>query len=593
MYSSSYDEFNLYEIENQNMNTSLELIELMEQNAEEYCNYIRKYKECTSIYYDKLSKLSFNIKRENTLNKNLNASSIFSVLSKVPELIKLQIKGIKKLIETLDLTIKPLENVLKNELSFLEEPKKLFEENKRNYQRNFVKHQKLMDTFETTEKKIIKYYLAKKNKKDYSEEKINMTASLVESKFLEKEFLEITNNSTNFHLLFQEDSLKNIEEIKSHIRMILENLNSCVLFFICIFHDCYSPFVTFTSDETEAIKSKSIDTKNLINENMVLKKFTLEEIPSCKYTIKIFNKPGINKLTYSGDLTEVNTSKISNFLNLINFFIKDNDEINEDEALGKLNKIDLLGIAKKMYHNLKMINRNNYDIKSEEEKINVKTYSDKLLLMRKYKGSKKKNEKITSEEKKSLFELVKKKENGEIFLSRLNKIRSYGNFEYSQKILDDICKIFLFILDEVEKKKDFFLFQFSIILSQTFYYIEKGEKKYLYEFIKEHRVFHSVEMWRNMLESIINEKSEIFNEYNYKIQSNDENNEEKKKQTIVEIAFAQIIAIVHNMIDFELDLKETETMMNDFMDKYNLNETQKKLIIEMIEDKKKEIAQKK
>ena len=41
-----------------------------------------------------------------------------------------------------------------------------------------------------------------------------------------------------------------------------------------------------------------------------------------------------------------------------------------------------------------MINRSNYDIKSEEEKINVKTYSDKLLLMRKYKGSKKKNEKI-------------------------------------------------------------------------------------------------------------------------------------------------------------------------------------------------------
>ena len=587
--TNSFDDFNLFETENQNINTSLELFELIKQNAEEYCNYIRKYKECTSVYLDKLSKLTLNIKKDNILNKDLNVSSIFSILSKIPELIKMQIKGIKKFTESLDLTIKPLENALKNEINSLEEPKKLFEENKRNYQRNFLKHQKLMDTFEATEKKIIKYYLAKKEKKDYNEVKTNMAASLVESKYLEKEFLEITNNGTNYHWIFQEDSLKNIEEIKSHIRMILENLNSCVLFFLCIFKDCYSPCVTFITNEKEIIESGLINTKNLINENMFIKKFTLEEMPQDKYTIKIFSMPGINKLSYSMDLTNQDTPRNSNFLNLINFFIKDEDEINEEEVLVKLNKIDLLGIAKKMYHNLKMINRSNYDIKSEEEKINVKTYSDKLLLMRKYKGSKKKNEKITSEEKNILFELVKKRGNGEIFLTRLNKIRSFGNFEYPKEIFNDIYKIFLIILDEVEQKKDSFLFQFSIILSQTFYYLEKGEKKYLCKYVKDHSIYHSVEMWRHMLESIINEKSEIYNEFEYKIQSSKQDDEEKKRQKIIEIAFAQIIAIVHNMIDFELDSKETEKLMNDFMNKYNLNETQKQLIMEMIEDKKNEI----
>ncbi len=130
---SLYDEeeFNLYEIENQNMNTSLELFELVKQNAEEYCNYIKKYKECTSVYFDKLSKLTFNIKKDNILNKNINISSIFSIFNKIPELIKLQINGIKKFNESLDLTMKPLENVLKNEINSLEEPKKLFEENKK------------------------------------------------------------------------------------------------------------------------------------------------------------------------------------------------------------------------------------------------------------------------------------------------------------------------------------------------------------------------------------------------------------------------------------------------------------------------------
>ena len=590
---SLYDEeeFNLYEIENQNMNTSLELFELVKQNAEEYCNYIKKYKECTSVYFDKLSKLTFNIKKDNILNKNINISSIFSIFNKIPELIKLQINGIKKFNESLDLTMKPLENVLKNEINSLEEPKKLFEENKKKYQRNILKHRKLMDTIETSEKKIIKYYLAKKKQKDYNEEKTNMMASLVESKIIEKDFLESTNNGINYHFLFQEDSLKNIEEIKSHIRMILENLNSCVLFFLYIFNDCYSPCINFITEQNKIIKTETIDTKSLINENMFLKTFTLEEIPSDKYTIKIFNKPGIDKLSYSIDLTNQNPSRNSNFLNLINFFLKDNDEINEEEVLTTLNKIDLLGIAKKMYHNLKMVNRDNYDIQSEEEKINVKKYSDKLLLMRKYKNSKKKNEKITSEEKKSLFELVQKKENGEIFLTRLNKIRSYGNFEYKKKIFDDILKIFLIILNVIENKQDYFLFQFSIILSQTFYYLENGEKQYLYKFIKNHKVFHSEEMWKNTIESIIKEKSDKFDEFEYKINNEKENFEEKKKQKIIEIAFAQIIAVVHNMIDFDFDLDKTEKMMVVLMDKYNLNEMQKGLVMEMIENKKKEIKE--
>ena len=35
-------EINLLEVENQNMNISLELFEIIKQNAEEYCNCIRK-----------------------------------------------------------------------------------------------------------------------------------------------------------------------------------------------------------------------------------------------------------------------------------------------------------------------------------------------------------------------------------------------------------------------------------------------------------------------------------------------------------------------------------------------------------------------
>ena len=539
MNNTINNEINILETENQNINTSLELFEIVKQNAEEYCNYIKKYKECTWAYFDKISKLTYNIKKENTiLNNNLNITSIFSILNKIPELVKLQIEGIKKFVESLDLTIKPLENVLKNEINSLEEPKRLFEENKKKYQKNMGKYRKLMDAFSISEKKIIKYYLSKKRQKDFLEEKNNMILSLRDSKIIEKEFYESTNGEENFHFIFQEDSLKSIEQIKSHIRIILENLNSCILFFLCIFKDCYYPCVNFVQNETENINKQNINTTNLINDNMLIKIFNLEEIPLEKYKIKLFNNPDINKLSYSIDITTQVTSRISNFTNIINFFIKDDD------------------------------------------------YTDKLILMKKYKKSTKKNQKISYEEKKKLFELVQKKENAEIFLTRLNKIRSFGNFEYPKKIFDDILKIMLIILDEIEINKDCFLFQFSIILSQTFYYMENEQKQYIYKFIKHHKIFHSEENWRKMIEFIIHEKSEKFDELEYKIQNMNED-KEKRKNKIMEIIFAQLIAIEHNMVDFDFDLDSTEKIMIEYINKYELNEFHKELIMAMINEKRK------
>ncbi len=97
------------------------------------------------------------------------------------------------------------------------------------------------------------------------------------------------------------------------------------------------------------------------------------------------------------------------------------------------------------------------------------------------------------------------------------------------------------------------MFEFSIILSQTFYYLENGKKQYLYNFSKTHKVYKNEEIWRKMLDSIINEKSEQFNQIEYKLTNNDEI-EKKKKNKLIEIVFAQLIAVSHNMINFDFDL---------------------------------------
>ena len=597
MNNNINSELNLVETETQNINISLELFEILKQSVDEYCSYVKKYKECTEAYFDKLSKLTYNIKKDiPNLNKNLNLKTILSLLSKVPDLIKQQQDGIKKFVESLDLSIKPLEMVLKSEISSLDESKKVFEESKKNYQKNNMKYKKLLDSLSITEKKIIKYYIAKKKQKDFSEEKNNMINSMTETKSLEMEFLEGINGGKNYHWTFQEESLKNIENIKSHLRIILENLNSSILFFLCIFNNCYSPCVNFVDNETKKINSQTIDIKNLINDNMNIKTYKIEQLKIDKYQSKILSKAKIQNATYSIDITNVQNFpkfSINNFTNLTNniksFFIKDNDDINEDIIFAQINKIDLFGLAKKLYHNYKMIDKSDYDIKSEEEKLNVKKYSDKLLLMNKFKKKNKYNEKITSEEKKVLFTLVVKKENREIFLSRLDRIRFFGNFEYPKKIFDDIVKIFKLILDKIEVEKDLYIFEICIILSLTFYYIDKDQKIYIYNCIKSHNIYKSEEMWRNYISFNIEDKIDKFNELQYRIEAKDKKGEnEKYKEKYDEIIFSQIITITKNMCDFDFDIDKAEIIINEFIKKYNIKNTFIQYIMEIINNKKKE-----
>jgi hypothetical protein len=461
-----------------------------------------------------------------------------------------------------------------------------------------VKNKKLMDSLSLTEKKIIKYYMSKKKQKDFSEEKTTMINSLKETKLLEFEYLETNNGSNNYHWVFQEEVLKSIDDIKSHIRIILENLNSSVLFFLLVFNNCYSPCVNFVQEEKKKNESKPIDTKQLINDNMIIHTYTLEELPSDKYKIKILNNPASERLPYSVDITNYEDPSKNGLLmtftnNIINFFNKENDDISDDIIFSNLNKIDLLGLAKKFYHNFKMVSKTKYDIQSEEEKIKVKNYTDKLILMKKYKNSKKANEKLTSEEKKHLLELVKKKENREIFLSRLNKIRTFGNFEYPKKVFDEILSVFQIILDEIEVDQDPFSFQFCIILSQTFYFLENGQKQYFCKYLNSHKVFHIPEMWRKLTDYMIKEKTDKYNDIEYKVQnkkySDDEN---KKKEKINQIIFAQLISVSNNMCDFNFDIDMAEKIMMEYIKRYELEETYTQMIMDIIDNKRKEINNK-
>lgn len=228
-----------------------------------------------------------------------------------------------------------------------------------------------------------------------------------------------------------------------------------------------------------------------------------------------------------------------------------------------------------------MINRDKYDINIEEEKIEVKNLVDKFLLMKITKNKKNAiEENISDNEKQKLFLLIEKKENIIIFLRRLNKIRTYGNFEYQKNIFDDIVKIFFKILDIIQIEKDIFSFQLSIILSQTFYFVEGKEKIYIYKYTKSHNIYQSEEMWRNSIEYFINKEKEKYNDII--------NNKRNKgtKNAFNEMIFSQLMTILNNMLEFGFNIYKSEEIIIENMNKYNINENLKNIIITIIENKK-------
>ena len=87
-------------------------------------------------------------------------------------------------------------------------------------------------------------------------------------------------------------------------------------------------------------------------------------------------------------------------------------------------------------------------------------------------------------------------------------------------------------------------------------------------------------MWRNSLDYFINQEIEKFNNI-------PNPNLKQSKSKINELIFAQLIATTNNMLEFDLDISTIEKINNDILNKYEINEDSKKIILmNIIENKK-------
>ena len=139
------------------------------------------------------------------------------------------------------------------------------------------------------------------------------------------------------------------------------------------------------------------------------------------------------------------------------------------------------------------------------------------------------------------------------FLQLLNNDRAKGGEIFNINIFKYIGEIFKNINDIVLKKDNYKYFNYVSILSLTYFIQEGNTKKYVYECIKDNKKLKDLNFWQDYTKFIIKYETD-------KIPKEKENEINNKNEKLKLTGFANILAIVNNMVNFGLE--------QDFIDKF-------------------------
>ena len=205
----------------------------------------------------------------------------------------------------------------------------------------------------------------------------------------------------------------------------------------------------------------------------------------------------------------------------------------------------------------------NFDTDKENQKQEMRELSKKIFVT---------NIPFTAEEKNKLMDYLQKKWSQTYFLIYLSKQRTNGRFSRTQKLVKDLSEILNLILKTAEQEKDYHAAKNCMILSQTYYYDEKDKdgnikKKYLLEYIVNYKWLRTPDFWRGIIEEMITSEAKKFMSL-----SKDETSifDEKSKSQLSNICFSQLLPYANNMKEFYMDDRMILKIIDEFVDKYNI-----------------------
>ena len=198
----------------------------------------------------------------------------------------------------------------------------------------------------------------------------------------------------------------------------------------------------------------------------------------------------------------------------------------------------------------------------EMEKLLGDSYKDK---MKEYKTKKELNhklkeildldDKISNKDEEYLESILKTDIGKSSFIICLTQLRTCGKLEKSNLFIEYMSKIINKLLEYEKENKEFIYLKSCLILSQTFYYLDKDNQKiYISNYLKNNRWITSPNFWRGFIDYIL--KKEL-------------NKDDLQISNYFKVLIAQLITYINNMIEFNIDKRIIIKIVDEFLKQYN------------------------
>ena len=551
---------------------------LLVNNCKELNSALKHLTKFSKEYVKLINEFNFNL--ESLFNIHLKCydkAKTFSgtLIKNVCKLINSQFESFKPLINSLNKKTKISEDLILEKENSIQKIQEHVSNSKKELENQTIQIKKYKTIFDElgneSEELIINYYISKKNPNN------NNNNNKI---FLKNN--ETNKNNNNSNNIYEERINQTLQKMKNSEKDYMKSVNNVNQYeenFLSTLHISNSNLIKFCKEYGEILKEisleylnhyKSYDTlieSELKNSIPFLTEFNIGE----KFNEQLKGKSSICFPFQKIKLIPYTLKKIIKYNTYSNDLYKSKNEIGVN---------DVYEMVRKFYEYLRLRDEN-YNLEIEEEKIITNNITNKILS---FSNTKRKLEEETEEELNKINELMKKKENREIFLSKINEFRNLGLFLIPEKNYYEIGKIMNSILDNILEDEDLYCAKNVLILSQTYYINdENNKKKYLQLLIQTNPIFKNINFWKKYVQfSIVYEireniRKEIKNGF---IMMNNQEQNEMKYNNIV---FGQLLPIANNMIEFGLDKENVKEIIQEKFETYRISEDLRKTILDIIE----------
>ena len=533
---------------------------------EQFSPYIQKFLDIINTYYMSLTELKASFVESFSPS---DTSNIDIAMKKIIDLLLVFIENILNnhlmLLSNTQSIIFALNQCISNSNNALKETQ---EKNKNIFSSfEIIKEQfnleylVTMNSFINLENKVIQKYIKNTYDKNFGEDDDDNVV---------QNCLSITKKLENTFLNFKRDGMKqklseynkNLEKIEKGRELFYKEFKNCIMNIINNFKSCFTNGIKFIQNDIDRINNDIEHEQNInTNHNYVLNE---KEINNTIYNI-------FNSKKYNINIIKKDSIVVDDILDF------QNEKYIENEELKKLlSEEDIYNIIKEIYsYDLRLINKKEYDLEIEKEKLKVINLSQKLLSYDIKKGI---VESITEDETRTLCELIKNNEDYfNHFILILNEF-SKSKLEMPIKVFEVINNIIQNYLDEISSKniiKNSIKTILSIVMISFIFFINKDNQKYyLKEKLKNNKVFKSKDFWKNCTIFEIDEDLK-------KIKSKKKEGEKeelKRLKKINDIFLSKMLSSVDFMLKYEIDKDNIIKAIEPLMDIYKMDEKSKNFL---------------